>query len=324
MHATDKSGFIVSVYPKNEAARQYRLNYDSITRTIVIPSGLLINRAASTDIFGNDSAPVHARMEYGSNIGAQSLQLANIQLEMRKPKLATAHDHVIPDGNCQTCFGAHHSNGCGSSLVKSCFDCHLPTFKYTDHANNCSAKWYTSEQTNAYIQIPSERCVLTFKAPIQVLLDGQLKMAQKGLGMFSAMSDSYFKFESDRQMKVLTTDYSRVRIPVIAKDGNHVIEKLVVMTSYDRSLVVAKGSREVGDDPLGEYKYNTPIVLYFADQAADIDIEVHSEGGVKTNHNIEYIVGQNRFTIPKELDLKKKGDGSRKSDAPMPLKMKRK
>lgn len=160
--------------------------------------------------------------------------------------------------------------------------------------------------------------------PIQVRLNDNLHMAQDGLRLFSAMSDSYFKFGSDRKLTVMTTSYTRIRIPIIVMVGDKAIEKLVIMSSHDRTVVVAKGSREINSNVLGDYEYNTPIVLYFAERATNISVQVHSSGGVVNNHEVRYVEGQNRFIIPNEIDIKSASFTSHAFDAPMPSKNKRK
>lgn len=104
LSAKDNPTMNICVLPKIGDARHYRLCYNNATKMIDIPSGLLFDGSASTDVYGSDhTAPINAQLEDQSNIGAQSLQLINIEYGKRMSNIATVHssnDDNNPDRNC--------------------------------------------------------------------------------------------------------------------------------------------------------------------------------------------------------------------------------
>lgn len=145
------------------------------------------------------------------------------------------------------------------------------------------------------------------------------------------MADSYFNFISENEIVLLTTGFTRIRIPIIVTKnrGSKEVhtEKLVLMTSYDRTIVAAIGSRVLPDTTSipRDVAHSTPILLYVAERDDfSIAIETHSAGGMKCKFDIPYEKELKKFKVPSELDVKSKQFQPREFDADIPTRGKRK
>lgn len=319
----------LTAFPKNKAARQYFIPYNRSAGMFNIPDGLNLKAIGSTsaNAFGDADAEQTQPPVDTSEIGAQSVELIEYnESRNRMSYVATEFDRNDKNSNCTVCFGAHHSKECEQGKLGNCFECHVPIQKADDHAPLCTmTHYFRSEQVRKYVKIPSVRCILSFKSPINVLQNGSFRMAQSGLRLFSDMADSYFKFESDRVMAVMTTGYTRIRLPIIVEDdGDTSKEKLVLITSTDRAIVAVNGARTIAENNyIGDYEHNTPLVLSMKNPIG-LSIEVNSAGGNTRTFEIAYRQDIKKFQIPAELDIKSKNVPSMAFDAPMPTKIRRK
>lgn len=118
----------------------------------------------------------------------------------------------------------------------------------------------------------------------------------------------------------MTTGYTRVRLPIILQENSdRFVEKIIIMTSHDRDIVAAKGSRLVTENNvLEDHQHNTPLVLYMLENPEKITVEVHSSGGKKVTHQISYDQYEKKFRIPPELDVKTKNFQAMTFDAVLP------
>lgn len=132
-------------------------------------------------------------------------------------------------------------------------------------------------------------------------------------------------FETSTKLSLMTTTYTRIRLPVILQENaNRFVEKLIIFTSHDRAIVAANGSRIVNEDSvLGEHQHNTPLVLYMLQNPGSITVEVYGAGGKKVTHQILYDQYNMKFGIPAELDVKTKNFTPMVFDAMLPAKLKR-
>lgn len=208
-----------------------------------------------------------------------------------------------------------------------CFECHVPTQKSSDHTEICSVKqWFVSKAIGKYVKIPSVRWIITFQSPINIFLNGRVQAAQSGTKLFSAISDSYFHFETAKKLVLMTTTYTRIRIPIVIQtDQNSAVEKLVLLTSSDWAVVCARGSRKIVENNfVGDFEHNTPLSLYMLESPFDLAITVYSAGGRVDSSQILYQSDEKKFAIPNELDVKTPQSPIMSFDAALPMKMKRK
>lgn len=123
---------------------------------------------------------------------------------------------------------------------------------------------------------------------------------------FSPMADTLLKMTAAGTIQLLTTEFTRIRIPILIDDGT-LKEKLVLFTSPDRTMVSAVSSRVCDPmDAIGHFKYNTPIVLCIVGNANTVvKVELHSRGAIVRHYDIPLVFnGRNsRFAIPQELDI---------------------
>lgn len=174
---------------------------------------------------------------------------------------------------------------------------------------NCSvSNWYQSQAyVDLYVKIPVVRAKILFGKPIRYLSHGSFVDPMPGIELLSGMADVLFKFKSQSVIDMITTGFSRIRVPIIVceKNGSY-IERLVFMTSHDRTVVAASGSRVVNpSNILKDYEHLTPLVLFLADGCAKFSIHVNSGGKI---HNFDIgvtpISGGAKFNIPDDLDVK--------------------
>lgn len=328
MSAEDKPIINVNVFPNAKPVREFILEYDQGTKQFKIPLGLRISVSDGIDMYGND-AQTNAQLHGKSDVGAQCLQLMEVNAEMRSRLSNVGSENSAEpnriDVNCMVCFGLHHSLECQKGVLENCYECHVPIQYSDEHAQNCGAKkLFLSEKIGKYVKIPSIRCIISFLWPINIWLNGQIQAAQPGMRLFSSISDTYYEFESNRKVILMTTGFSRVRMPIVVQEGMVSVEKLALMTSSDRVVVAALGSRIITDDNLvGDYEHNTPLVLQILDDPSNISVEIHSAGGNVHKYEIEYRYDTKKFAIPAELDVKSKRFPVMKFDAALPTKIKR-
>lgn len=321
----------INAFPKNKAARHYIIPFDKLTGTFKIPDGLALKAIGSTssDTFGDIDAQQAEAQLNTSEIGAQSVELMEYNESRNRMSNAATENSFgrnSYNSHCPVCFGAHHSKECEQGKLENCFECHVPIRKSDDHASLCTVKQYfRSEQVNKYVKIPSIRYILSFKFPIGILLNGSFQMVQSGLAVISEMSDSYFKFESDKKLIVMTTGYTRIRLPLIVEDETGTLkEKLVLITSTDRAIVAVNGARTIVENNyIGDYNHNTPLVVYMKNPS-DLSVEVNSAGGNVRTFEIAYRKDTKKFQIPFQLDIKSTNVPSMAFDAPLPTKVRRK
>lgn len=206
---------------------------------------------------------------------------------------------------CSACYGTHHSKDCQERKFQSCSECHVPVKNVLDHSQNCgSKKRFESHFADVYIEIPVVRCTISFETPYFVLFNGSFSVVESEVEMMSTMTDSYFKLER-RTITLSSTNFSRIRIPIFVEDELDSLlyyERLVLMTSYDRTLVAAKASRPIrGADVPADYKHNTPIVLCISgNKEANISIKVYSGTDILV-HDIRFDPKKQKFEIPNVL-----------------------
>lgn len=224
------------------------------------------------------------------------------------------------DAACLLCYGAHHGEYCQPCWEK-CFECHLPVQAKADHAENCGAKdWFVSEKyVDAYVKIPAVRATFSFTKPISYLLYGKFVEAKPGMELFSDMADVLFEFESKTKVVLKTTGFTRIRLPVVIQDKNIFTERIVFMTSHDRTIVAANSSRVVNDtNVLAEYEHNTPIVLLL-ETCTKLAVDVFS-GGKIHKYEVEVAADGKKFQIPTDLSVKSKNVTPKMFDAYFPSK----
>lgn len=283
----------ISVFPINGSARYHQIRFDCATDAFQIPAELTIGPAVS--------APEAAA-------ASASMTVAVYQAPTQP------------------------THGFGTHLVQindRCRECHVPVQCANDHAEQCSAKWFVSCRQNVYVKIPSIRCVLHFQQRPRILLNATFAQLERDTIFYSPMSDTLFKviiMGNSGRLEVLTTGFTRVRIPIVVEvkgPANVFLEKVVFITSQDRTVVCAKGSRHI--DPanaLDSLKYNTPIMVCIdGDADAGIMVDVHSRGSNVHHYEIPY-TGK-AFGIPNQLDVASKAFNSSLFDADFPLKKKR-
>lgn len=326
LSAEDNPELDVKEFPKGKNVRNYSLRYNQMAKKFDIPTGIGIGSVSKgSDEYGYDAAQIHPQLD-GSNeaMGAQSLQVAVIQNFENRMSNVPSRNVVTNEVNCLICFGAHHSSKCSQGEASNCFECHVPARSIQDHAQVCSVKhWFVSACVNRYVKIPVERCRITFQSPIHIFLDGKICEAYAGMVLFSAMADTFFKFETAQQISLLTTGYSRIRVPITVQDkrSNQLTERLVIMTSHDRAIIVAKSTRPIIDPVTIEHEHNTPLVIHMLEKPCNVAIQVHGAGGKLANHEIMYHEERNKFKVPDELDPKSKVV-SMTFDSELPLKNK--
>lgn len=289
LSAEDNPELVVNEFPKGKPARKYFLRYDQMWKKFDIPYGIKIGSASKgIDEYGND-AQMHRQLGE-SNVEAPNLQLAIIQNFESRISNVASQNSVNNDVNCDVCFGAHHWTKCQRADLSNCFECHVPARLVADHALMCSVKnWYASVPVEKYVKIPSERCILSFQMPIHILLDGNVCKPSAGMVLFSSMADTYFKFETAKKIALLSTGYTRIRLPIVVEENPiQLTERLVLMTSHDRAIIAAKSSRQINEHSIGsEYEHNTPLVLYMLEKPGNIMVTVHGAGGMVQYHEIE-------------------------------------
>lgn len=230
----------------------------------------------------------------------------------------------IENADCTFCHGAHHDSSC-EKILSRCFDCHVSITKKQDHVESCSASdWLKSDYVDIYVKIPAVRMVISFGSPIHYMINGSPTLAQAGTELFSSMADAHFKFETSSKITIKTTGFTRIRVPIVIRDNNgrepRFTEKLVLMTSLDRTVIAAAGSRIVSEtNILNDFQHNTPIVLFLFGPDVNIKIDAYS-GGIIHKYDVAFDYFSKKYEIPKDLDVKSNHFATKMFDADLPIK----
>ena len=128
----------------------------------------------------------------------------------------------------------------------------------------------------------------------------------------------------------MTTGYTRIRVPIIVRKATGVLEnlteKLVLLTSADRTMVAALGSRQVTlESTLDDmFAHNTPLVVHFQpnQRGPSIALQIHSSNHPVLTHQIVYNGTLNKYIIPPQIDVKSSQFLPLEFDAPVPKKKK--
>lgn len=325
--AIDNPSITINVFPTNKPVRKHDILYDLEEDKFYIPEDLSIAfiQHTSNDMYHCGPEMFKPQLNQQSIDGAQCLELierSRIVAPNRQRKIETRNTNTNTV-DC-LCYGAHHSTECGQRKLTKCFECHTPVNNTKDHAHNCGVKnWFLSRYTDVYVKIPAIRCIISFQTPIYFQLNGRLYMAGPEMKLLSFAADSYFKFESNKKVILSTTGFSRIRIPIIIQETNGSVisnmEKLVLLTSHDRTIVAAKGSRHVNyQNVLNDFEHNTPLVLYALSKDAGVSIDVYSSGGMINSYQIAYSKATKKFEVPRDLDVKSTIFSLKEFDAVIP------
>lgn len=230
---------------------------------------------------------------------------------------------------CGACYGVHRSNECNQRILEKCPECHVPVTCFGDHAPQCHIKtWYVSDPVGMYIKLLASRCVIAMQSSMHVQLGDNIEKARAGLVLVSPMSDTYFKFVSHSQVTLLTTGFTRIRIPIIIHEvsqGGHEIwtEKLVLLSSHDRTMVAAKGSRQVSQrNVLNGFEHNTPLIIHVINsENPSVAITLYSAGQTLT-HEIPYNRRDKKYTVPSQINITSQQFVPMEFDAPTPKRKK--
>lgn len=230
---------------------------------------------------------------------------------------------------CSACYRVHFSNECNQRMMDKCPECHIVATKMSEHASQCSLKWFTSTPIDVYVKLPVIRCEITMESPMYWQRGEDIQSVSNGLVLASPMSDAYFKFVSDRKFEMWTTGFTRIRIPIVIHETTRaqekLTEKLILLTSHDRTIIAAKGSRQVTlttvlDDA---FMHNTPLVLHSqAGGSPSLLIKIHSANHRTMEHRIAYDQYLNKYVVPEQLDVKSHQYLPLEFDAPLPKKKK--
>lgn len=328
--AQDNPRFTVNVLLPNNTIRQYEVQYSNATEKFDIPEGLditfLLNVLNTTDMFTrqtnmNEPSVIHQKHDLQVAVRTHTLESIpqNRVLNVEEPNIGT---------DCVVCYGAHHSKACQQRKKSNCFECHGLAQTIDEHAESCSVKnWFISEPIGAYIKIPAVRCAIEFKSAFYILFGGKLQRPTNGMNLISFMADVQFKFASDSKVILCTTGFTRLRVPIFIANGNDdsttgYTEKMVLMTSHDRTIIGVNGSRFV--KPMivpDDNKHNTPLIFVIpSDYNTNISVQVHSSGRNIENFDIAFDSAKKKFQLPEELKATSRSFTPKMFDAVLPKK----
>lgn len=293
----------VTVLPTGKEIRQYDVRYDANQKKFDIPDYLNVNMIAP--------APTPTPV-----LQPQRSLMAIRDFERSGPKVKY----------CYSCNGVHRGGQCDQPRLENCPECHIPVKRLVDHAKGCNVKqWFVSGLANAYIELPVIRCVISMESPIMYQSGRNVIPAYAGLVLFSSASDAYVKFTSNTEFVLLTTGFTRIRLPfIVHESSNQLVEKLVLFTSRDRTIIAAMGSRPVTEESvLGDFGHNTPLVLYSTDGGnPSLTVKVYSVQNRSMVHQIGFNQQKKVYMIPNQLDVKCNRFQAMDFDAPLPKKKK--
>lgn len=124
----------------------------------------------------------------------------------------------------------------------------------------------------------------------------------------------------------MTTGFSRIRIPIVfyATNGGveRMVEKLVLVTSADRTIVAAHSSRPViHSNMLNGCEHNTPLVLCArTNEIANVTVEIYGSNYRTVSYEMVYDSKMKNYHIPDSIDIKSKNFNPIGFDAPVPKK----
>lgn len=296
--AADEPCIAITVFPVKSPPRELKLRYNKTKQIFIIPNDLMVD--SSTDMYQYDGivyAQLNDEVDLVADANAESESVADTECEL------------VP--NTQIDEPKVH--------LQKCFECHAEIHTMKDHAKSCSATWFISQPTNVYVKNPTIRCVLRFGSSFTFQLNKQLVKPHSGMRLFSSMADAFFKFDSDLQVSLLTTEFTRLRIPIVVENT----ERIVLVTSQDRTMVAAKSSRLVNEtNVLSDFEHNTPLVFNISGgKDTSVIIEIHSSGFKVNTYEIEYRQREKKFIVPDELDIKSNKFELNLFDAVMPAKL---
>lgn len=294
----------INIFPSKSPAREYCLRFDISKKMFCIPNGLNSVSDDCHDIYQDDDV-VQPQLGHHFNTNQQLAHCRDID----NPEIANV-THPI-----------------NTRQLEKCFECHATIHSAVDHVETCGAKdWFISKPTSVYVKCPVIRCEIHFKSQPKVNFKGDAINVQVGMKFFSSMADVYFKFESSTKVILLTTGFTRIRLPIVVaiKKGSTTIfmEKLVLITSQDRTIVAAHSSRQVDESSvLNQFEHNTPLVFIIpSKQDAKLTVNIHSAGPKVDVHEIEYHDRVGKYVVPDILDIKSTAFVPKPFDAKLPLK----
>lgn len=270
----------VHIFPKGHAPTvEYDLQYNEAEATFNIPDNFKITSVR------NNAVAIRTPLTRG--------------IQMRRSQAA-----------CFTCQGSHQSEQCRQRSLERCPECHVPVRCVDEHALNCSLKnWFLSQYIDDYVKVPVVRCIISMASAIFYQLGESIEMARGGLVLYSPMSDTLFKFASESKFELLTTAFTRIRLPFVVREGldeSTCTEKLVLITSHDRTLVAANASRQIlqGEHD-GDCEHNTPLVLYVVGgQNLNLSVKVIGVQNRSKEYQIVYNQITKKYNIPAQLNVK--------------------
>lgn len=241
---------------------------------------------------------------------------------------------VRPDAAifCSACYRVHRTNECGQRPMDRCPECHVAVITTSHHDKACNLKWFTSTAVDVYVKFPVTRCIVTMKSAIYWQHDNQLEVAYQGLVLASPMGDVYFKFISDCKFELMTTGFTRIRVPIVVHETTKVEkeavlnEKLILLTSHDRTLVAAMGSRQVTLETVFDdaFLHNNPLVLHNSpDSDPSLFVKVYGVNNREMSHLIPYKEASHKFEVPDQIDVRSTKFLPFEFDAAVPKKKKK-
>lgn len=300
------------VQQSNSHSRMHEIRYNIVTKMFEIPQELV----------SSASMPKAKTLQSNTQIAVNP----NNQLALNNVSRWNFEMRAVTDGpvDCRYCYDENHGKNCRRYWEK-CFECHVPAQEKTDHAENCGVKnWFQSEKyVDMYAKIPAVRAEITFEKSVSFFLNGKFTEAVPGIDLFSAMADVQLKFVSRTTLALKTTAFTRIRLPVVVKEqkgsSDTYTERIVFMTSGDRTLVAANSSRVVHQSSIAaEFEHNTPMVL-LVQPFTKMTVDVHSGGRVHS-YVVDYGFDGSRFRVPEELNVKSLTFTPKLFDAEIPVK----
>lgn len=175
-----------------------------------------------------------------------------------------------------------------------------------------------------YVKPSAVRISIKSAVPLGYLSDNAFVNASADIDLFSGDADVHIKFMSPTTLVIRTTRFTRIRLPVVINDAYaSYTERLVLMTSHDRSLVAALSSRVVQESNiLTDVEHNTPLVVMLPGACADLTVEVNS-GGQFHNYTIKATRDGKKYEVPDDLNVTSKHFKPMPFDAKFPARKRR-
>ncbi|XP_055304000.1 uncharacterized protein LOC129569294 [Sitodiplosis mosellana] len=211
---------------------------------------------------------------------------------------------------------ARNASDVESRSLDRCYECHTPIRHDNDHVKSCSFKnRFRSDFVDRYIRIPAIRYIVSANTKIFHALDQCVQQIQVGIDLFSAAADVCIKPMSSSKFAVLTP----IRMPIVLKEkNNNLVEKIVFLTSSDRTVVAVHSGRAVSvDTVLKDFEHNTPAVLFLREGSGvdlSLSIEVFGASGTARSQ-IAFDDRHKNYVIPSDLDVRSRNWPARPFDA---------